>query len=70
MRNSRSSADATGIFVVEERDFNRFAMSAEKESYATERNLSPTKMREIKKMGGRLLFSKRPPRTMLVKQSA
>jgi len=28
----------------EGRDFGRFAMSAEEESYATQRNLSPAKM--------------------------
>jgi hypothetical protein len=36
-------------------------MSAEKESYATQQNLSPVKIREIKKTGGRLIFNKRPP---------
>jgi hypothetical protein len=52
----------------EERDFNRFAMSAEEESYATQQNLSPAKMRGIKKTGGRLTFDKRPPRIMFAKQ--
>jgi len=51
----------------EERDFNRFAMSAEKESYATQQNLSPVKIREIKKTGGRLIFNKRPPGMMFAK---
>jgi hypothetical protein len=42
-------------------------MSAEKESYATQQNLSPVKMRGIKKTGGRLIFNKRPPGMMFSK---
>jgi hypothetical protein len=52
----------------EERDLDGFAMSAEKESYATQQNVSPEKMRAIKKTGGRLIFNKRPPGMMFVKQ--
>src|SRR6267378_1679336 len=36
-------------------------MSAEEESYATPQVLSPAEMPAIKKTGGRLIFSKRPP---------
>jgi len=42
-------------------------MSAEKESYATPQNLSPVKIREIKKTGGGLIFNKRPPGMMFAK---
>jgi hypothetical protein len=52
----------------EERDFNRFDMSAEEESYATQQNLSPAKMRETKKTGGRLTFDRHPPTIMFAKQ--
>jgi len=41
-------------------------MSAEKESYATRQFLSPAKMHAIKKSGGRLMFSKRPPGMVFV----
>jgi len=51
---------------VEERGLDRFAMSAEEESYATRRILSPAEMHGIKKSGGRLMFSKRPPEMVLV----
>src|SRR5216684_8692440 len=60
MRKSRNSWDAAGMSAKEERDFVRFAMSAEEESYATQQNLSPVKRGEIKKTGGRLTCSKRP----------
>jgi hypothetical protein len=53
----------------EERDLDGFAMSAEEESYATQQNLSPAKMYAIKKTGGRLIFSKRPPGMMFAQQS-
>jgi len=43
-------------------------MSAEKESYATQQNLSPLKIRGIKKTGGRLIFNKRPPGMLFAKQ--
>jgi hypothetical protein len=43
-------------------------MSAEKESYATEEDLSPAKMGEIKKTSGRLIFNKRPPGMLFAKQ--
>jgi hypothetical protein len=43
MRKSRNSWDAAGMSAKEERDFGRFAMSAEEESYATQQNLSPVK---------------------------
>jgi hypothetical protein len=52
----------------EGRDLARFAMSAEKESYATQQNLSPLKIRGIKKTGGRLIFNKRPPGMLFAKQ--
>jgi hypothetical protein len=48
---------------------NGFAISAEEESYATQQNLSPAKMCEIKKTGGRLMFNERPPGKMFVNQS-
>jgi hypothetical protein len=67
IRNSRNSGDAAGLSAEEERDLNRLAMSAEKESYATQQNLSPVKMRGIKKTGGRLIFNKRPPGMMFSK---
>jgi len=67
IRNIRTSGDAAGLSADEERDLNRFAMSAEKESYATQQNLSPVKIREIKKTGGRLIFNKRPPGMMFAK---
>jgi hypothetical protein len=51
----------------EERDLKRLAMSAAKESYATQQNLSPVKMGEIKKTDGRLIFNKRPPGMMFAK---
>jgi len=41
-------------------------MGAEEESYATRQNLSPAEMHAIKKSGGRLMFSKRPPEMVLV----
>jgi len=47
IRNSRTSGDAAGLSADEERDLSRFAMSAEKESYATQQNLSPVKIRDI-----------------------
>jgi len=67
IRNIRTSGDAAGLSADEERDLNRFAMSAEKESYATQQNLSPVKIREIKKTGGRLIFNKRPLGMMFAK---
>jgi hypothetical protein len=53
----------------EERDLDGFAMSAEKESYATQQNVSPAKMYAIKKTGGRLIFNKRPPGTIFAQRS-
>jgi hypothetical protein len=67
IRNSRNSRDAAGLSEDEDRDLNRFAMITEKESYATQQNLSPVKIREIKKTGGRLIFDKRPPGMMFAK---
>jgi len=58
---SRTSGVAPELAAVEERELDRFAMSAEQESYATRRILSPAEMPAIKKSGGRLMFSKRPP---------
>jgi hypothetical protein len=67
IRNSRNSGDAAGLSEDEDRDLNRFAMITEKESYATQQNLSPVKIREIKKTDGRLIFDKRPPGMMFAK---
>src|SRR6266436_3938960 len=63
---SRTSGVAPELAAVEERELDRFAMSAEQESYATRQNLSPAEMPAIKKSGGRLMFSKRPPGMVLV----
>jgi hypothetical protein len=62
IRNIRTSGDAAGLSADEERDLNRFAMSAEKESYATQQNLSPVKIREIKKNGRTPDFQQAPAR--------
>jgi hypothetical protein len=67
--NSSNPGDAAEILGEERRDLNCFAMSAERESYATQQNLSPRKMCELKKTGGRLMFNKRPPGIMFRKQS-
>jgi hypothetical protein len=63
---SRTSGVARELATVEERGLDRFAMSAEVESYATRRILSPAEMYAIKKSGGRLIFSKRPPGMVFV----
>src|SRR6266478_5223435 len=62
IRSSRNSGDVAGRSADEQRDLNRFAMSAEKESYATQQNLSPVKIREIKKTGGAPDFQQAPAR--------
>lgn len=68
IRNSRNSEDAAGLSAEEERDLNRFAMSAEKESYATQQDVSPVKIPGIKKTCERLIFNKRPPGLLFAKQ--
>src|SRR6266850_7011566 len=62
----RTSGVARELATVEERGLDRFAMSAEEESYATRQLLSPAEMPAIKKSGGRLKFSKRPPGMVFV----
>src|SRR5713101_6482822 len=64
--NSRSSGVAPELATEEERGLDRFAMSIEEESYATLQILSPAEMPAIKKSGGCLMFSKRPPGKVFV----
>src|SRR5258708_5899306 len=48
IRNTRNSGDAAGMPEEKMRDFDGFAMSAEKESYATRQELASLKMYKLK----------------------